>query len=217
MSQAETRHVAGHFEEHAQMRDAMNLGMWTFLASEILFFGGLFLAYTVFRNLYPEAFHNGSSHLNRTLGTINTFVLLLSSLMMALADHAVQREGRRLTMLCLGSVVALALTFLVIKGFEYHHEWTLGHVPGLKWTYEGPDSGQVQLFYVLYFTMTSLHAVHMIAGIIVLSALMIAVWRRKVSRHNPVPVEIAGLYWHFVDIVWLFLFPLLYLIGVHAP
>ncbi len=205
--------VAAHFEDAEQQHDAAHLGMWTFLATEVLLFGGLLLAYTVLRMQHAEAFAEGSSHLDRVLGTVNTIVLLASSLFMALADSAVHANRKKHLLLYLGIVIVLGCAFLGIKFYEYHHAWNTGHVPVFSWVYDGSHPESIQLFYFLYFAMTGLHAVHMTGGIATLTVLAFLVTTDRVGAHRPLPVEMTGLYWHFVDLVWIFLFPLLYLIG----
>ncbi|MCB0125412.1 MAG: cytochrome c oxidase subunit 3 family protein [Caldilineaceae bacterium] len=201
-----------HFEDLAQQREANTLGMWAFLATEVLFFGGLFAAYLVYRAAYPNIFAAGSEHLNMALGAINTAVLLTSSLTVVLAVHAAEERARYRLLLFMTLTVALGLLFLSIKGFEYYQEYTEHLVPTLNFVWEGENGAQAMLFFTLYFFMTGLHALHMILGISVLLVMMIWAWRGWYEA-DTMPVERFGLYWHFVDIVWVFLFPLLYLIG----
>jgi cytochrome c oxidase subunit 3 len=207
--------VAHHFEDAAQQREAASLGMWVFLVTEVLFFGGLFTAYAVYRAIYPEAFGAASHHLDVRLGTFNTGVLIGSSLTMALAVWASQTGRRRTAVGCLLATMALGAVFLGVKTVEYGHKFQEGHVPGHHFHWEGPLAGPAELFYSLYFAMTGLHAAHMVIGLGILGWL---VWQTAKGRFGPAyntPVEVSGLYWHFVDIVWIFLFPLLYLIGRH--
>jgi cytochrome c oxidase subunit 3 len=190
--------------------------MWMFLATEILFFGGLFAAYTVYRWKYPEAFFVGSEHLDILLGGINTAVLLTSSLTMALAVHAAHL-GRRLAAAWLGLTVLLGVVFLVIKGFEWVHDYKVGLVPVLSWKPELWQEAHVparhgELFFMLYFIMTGMHAVHMLIGFGVIGCIMVQAARGRYSPDYYGPVEVTGLYWHFVDVIWIFLFPLFYLI-----
>jgi cytochrome c oxidase subunit 3 len=208
--------VAHQFDDAQQQRAAVTLGMWTFLATEVMFFGGLFLCYTIYRASYPAAFVEASHHLNVWLGGINTLVLLTSSYTMALAVHF-SRAGERARLLqCLLCTILLGSVFLVIKGFEYSHEFHVGLVPGRWFTYQSPQgaeiTNQVQLFYVIYFCMTGLHALHMIVGLGLLLALVFLAQRGRFTAQYNTPVDMCGLYWHFVDVVWIFLFPLLYLI-----
>jgi len=207
--------VAHHFDDAEQQREASSLGMWLFLVTEIMFFGGLFTAYVVYRTAYAEAFAHASHHLDITLGATNTAVLIGSSLTMALAVHAAQLGKKRNLQLFLLLTMILGSVFLGIKGIEYAHKFHEGHVPGPFFTYEGPEAANAELFFSLYFGMTGLHALHMIIGIGVLTVLLVQATRGWYGPLYFTPVEMVGLYWHFVDIVWIFLFPLLYLIGRH--
>ncbi|MEX2260806.1 MAG: cytochrome c oxidase subunit 3 family protein [Bryobacteraceae bacterium] len=203
------------FDTVEQQRDASTLGMWVFLVTEIMFFGGLFTAYVIYRTLYPTAFEAGSHHLNITLGAINTVVLICSSLTMALAVHGAQLGSRKALIACLLLTILLGSVFLGIKAFEYADKFAHHLVPGPNFQFEGPFSRQVQLFYSIYFGTTGLHALHMIIGIGMLSVLAWQARRGRYSAEYNTPIELVGLYWHFVDIVWIFLFPLLYLLGRH--
>ncbi len=203
--------LAHHFETLAQQREANTLGMWAFLATEVLFFGALFAIYLVYRSAYPATFEAASDHLDTIRGTINTVFLLTSSLTMALAVHAAEVRNRRRMLLMMAATAALGLIFLGIKATEYYTEYEERLIPGLIFVWEGADALQAQLFFTLYFIMTALHAVHMIIGLGVLAVMMVYGWRGGYEV-DPMPVERFGLYWHFVDIVWIFLFPLLYLI-----
>ena len=201
-----------HFDTLEQQHEASTLGMWLFLVTEVMFFGGLFMAYLLYRVWYPEAWAEGSLDLDIVLGGINTAVLIGSSLTMAFAVRAAQTGFPRATVVWLLLTMALGLTFLVIKFFEYEHKWELRHVPGLNFSYEGPHAEQVQIFFSLYFSMTGLHALHMVIGFGLLSVIAWMAHKRRFSPEWYTPVEMSGLYWHFVDIVWIFLFPLLYLV-----
>jgi len=208
--------VAHHFDDATQQYEASALGMWVFLVTEIMFFGGLFTAYVAYRSAFPGAFAHASNHLNITLGAINTFVLIGSSLTMALAVHAAQVGRRRHLVVMLIVTMLLGSVFLGIKAYEYAHKFHEGLVPGPAFTYAGPDAPQAQLFFSVYFAMTGLHALHMVIGLGVLAVLVAGASRGAFGPHYYTPVELSGLYWHFVDIVWIFLFPLLYLIGRHG-
>jgi cytochrome c oxidase subunit 3 len=211
---AERRSALAHqFDDPAQQHEASSLGMWAFLLTEIMFFGGLFVGYTVYRTAYPMGFIAGSQHLDVLLGTINTAVLISSSLTMALSVHAAQMGHRQLLTRFLLLTMLLGLVFLGIKGYEYWHKYHESLVPGIRFTYAGPYPSQVQLFLVFYFLMTGLHALHMVIGLGLLTILAVLAWRGVFSAAYSTPVEIIGLYWHFVDIVWIFLYPLLYLLG----
>lgn len=213
---SERRAAPAHqFDDFEQQYEAASLGMWAFLATEILFFGGLFLGYTVYRTLYPAAFTEGSHHLDILLGGINTAVLIGSSLTMALAVHSAQVGRRQAIVGFLALTMLLGLVFLSIKTVEYGHKFDEALVPGAHFVYDGPFAPQVQLFFSFYFIMTGLHALHMVVGIGIMAVLAWLAWHGKFSPTYHTPVEISGLYWHFVDVVWIFLFPLLYLLGRH--
>jgi cytochrome c oxidase subunit 3 len=203
--------VAHHFETLAQQQETNRLGMWIFLATEVLFFGGLFTVYAVFRSTYPETFEAAASHLDPIRGAINTVILLTSSLTVALAVHASELRRRRQMVMLLLATAILGLAFLGIKATEYYTEYVDELIPGLRFVWEGGDALQARLFFSIYFVMTGLHATHMIIGLAVL-AVMIVFALRGAYEVDPMPVERFGLYWHFVDIVWIFLYPLLYLI-----
>jgi cytochrome c oxidase subunit 3 len=200
------------FETMEQQQESATLGMWLFLVTEVMFFGGLFMAYLLYRVWYPEAWSEGSRELDIVLGGVNTVVLIGSSLTMALAVRAAQTGFPRATVNWLLATMALGGTFLVIKGFEYAHKFELNHVPGPNFVFEGPHAKQVEIFLSLYFAMTGLHALHMVIGFGLLSVIAWMAYRRRFSPEWYAPVEMSGLYWHFVDIVWIFLFPLLYLV-----
>ena len=211
---ARGRHAAP-YDSLEQQTETGHLGMWLFLATEILFFGGLFTAYTVYRFNYPEAFTAASRTLSVLFGTLDTAILLTSSLSMALAVHAA-RAGRRGALIgFLLGAAALGTAFLCLHGYEYFHDLREGHLPGRGFRFEGnggaPANG-VQLFFVLYFVMTGLHSLHVIVGVGLLLLMAFYAWRGQFSAEYHSPVEVTGLYWHFVDLVWVFLFPLLYLI-----
>ncbi len=202
-----------HFQTMQQQQEAATLGMWIFLVTEVMFFGGLLMAYMLYRVWYPEAWSEGSEQLSIALGGTNTVVLIASSLTMALAVRAAQ-TGRQAKVIVgwLGITMAFGLTFLVIKFFEYKEKFELGHVPGPNFHEEGPHAAQLQIFYSLYFALTGLHALHMIIGFVLLSVIAWMASKGRFSAEWYTPVEMSGLYWHFVDIVWIFLFPLLYLV-----
>jgi cytochrome c oxidase subunit 3 len=209
------RELQHHFDSMEQQRDASALGMWVFLVTEILFFGGLFLAYTVYRAQYSRAFAEASRHLDITLGTLNTAVLIISSLTMALAVYNAALGRRKAIMGFLGATMALGATFLGVKAVEYAHKFHDHLVPGPGFRFPGPDARQAEIFFSLYFAMTGLHAAHMIIGLGLLTVLVLQARKGRYGPEYYTPVEVSGLYWHFVDIVWIFLFPLLYLIGRH--
>jgi len=205
-----------HFDDLGQQKEAATLGMWAFLATEVLFFGGLFAAYLIYRVWYPETFGEASRTLDITLGTVNTMVLIMSSLTMALAVHAAAVDHRRTLMIFLVLTMILGAVFLGIKGVEYYDKFTHHHIPGATFHFEEGDPAHAQLFFSLYFAMTGLHAAHMVIGFGMLSVLLFMAWRGAFSSTWHTPVEMIGLYWHFVDIIWIFLFPLLYLVDRHS-
>ncbi len=207
---------ASHFRTFAQQHEASELGMWGFLSTEILFFGGILCGYTVYRLLYPQAWVHGSELNSLWLGVAMTVVLLASSLTMALAVRAAQLGRSNAIVGFLLITIALGLVFLSLKAYEYYGHWVHHLIPGFNFSgYQAPDQHQVALFVVFYFFLTLLHAAHMIIGVGVLSVIAFLAHRGRFSAIDHGPVEIVGLYWHFVDIVWLFLFPLLYLVGAH--
>lgn len=208
--------VAHHFDDVEQQHEANTLGMWVFLTTEVLFFGGTFLGYFVFRSLYPHAFGEASRHLNVMLGTVNTAVLLCSSLAMVLAVYFVRKDRKSLAVMLLLLTAAFGTAFLGIKAVEWITDWREGLIPGLNWLVTGPNTKQEELFFMLYFTMTGLHAIHLIIGIGVVGTAALLLLRKRHVARNYTNIEMIGLYWHFVDVVWVFLFPLLYLINLHG-
>jgi cytochrome c oxidase subunit 3 len=214
---ASLSHTTGlrhHFDTAEQQFESSTLGMWVFLLTEIMFFGGMFGSYTVYRNLYPDAFASTSHFMNVTLGGVNTAVLICSSLTMALAVRSAQLGSKKMLLLFLILTLVLGCVFLGIKYVEYHEKWVDHHIPGPGFRYE--DSRyfhQAQILFFLYFAMTGMHALHMIVGAGLLISLLLMTLRDRFSASWYTPVEMIGLYWHFVDIIWIFLFPLLYLIG----
>jgi cytochrome c oxidase subunit III len=230
------RALQHHFENMEQQREAGTLGMWIFLVTEIMFFGGMFLAYALYRSMYPAAFATASNHLNITLGAVNTGVLIVSSFTMAMAVYFTQMGKQRPQILCLVLTLVLGLTFLGIKAVEYYDKYEDRLIPGRLipgapfgpavaqegdhdphklHLLPGASVRQVELFYWIYFAMTGMHALHMIIGAGLLTFLIIFSIKGRYDPEYHSPVEVIGLYWHFVDIVWIFLFPLLYLLGRH--
>jgi len=203
------------FDDAAQQYEASALGMWVFLVTEIMFFGGLFTAYVAYRTAYSGAFGAASEHLDLTLGAVNTAVLIASSLTMALAVHSSQVGKRNALMIFLLLTMLFGSVFLGIKAVEYADKFHHGLVPGPYFTYTGPDANQAQLFFSLYFAMTGVHALHMIIGLGILAVLVLQARKGRFGTRYHTPIELTGLYWHFVDIIWIFLFPLLYLIERH--
>ena len=206
--------LSHQFEDMDQQREAATLGMWAFLITEVLFFGGLFVAYIIFRTEFPAAFARASHELDVVMGAVNTAVLLTSSLTMAMAVHAAAEGKRDKTIRFLVLTGVLGTAFLVIKGFEYSSKFEHHLFPGSSFAFHGPEPDHAQLFFVLYFMMTGVHAAHMIVGILLLGVILWMTAKGRFSATYHSPIENFGLYWHFVDIVWIFLYPLLYLIDV---
>jgi cytochrome c oxidase subunit 3 len=205
-----------HFPNLLVQKEAAGLGMWAFLATEVLFFGGLFTAYLVYRRLFTSAFEGASNLLDLKLGAFNTVVLILSSLTMALAVWAASTGRQRLIVLFLVATILLGTTFLGVKVIEYKQKFDHHEVPGAHYVVPEGLPRQSEIFFSLYFCMTGLHALHMIIGVGLLSWLIAKARRGAFTVAYNSPVELVGLYWHFVDIIWIFLFPLLYLLGRHV-
>jgi cytochrome c oxidase subunit 3 len=206
--------VAEQFEDAQQQAEAAHLGMWTFIATEILFFGGLFLAYTIYRHFYFQQFGEASRHTDVMFGTINSVILLTSSFTMALAVHAAKENRVKKIAPFLALTILLGLAFLVVKGFEYHKDLHDRLLPGANFDPSLPP--QAQIFFWLYWAMTGLHGIHVMVGIGILVVMFFLARCGKFSGNYYTPIELTGLYWHFVDIIWLFLYPLLYLVQRHA-
>ena len=207
-------HLAHHFESLEQQEESANLGMWLFLITEVMFFGGLFAVYATYYFWYPHVYEHASLKMNLWLGGINTVVLLTSSFTMVLAVHYTREGNKRKMIALLTATLALAACFLVIKGVEYYQKYDHGLFLGKYFLYEGSDAREMHLFMCLYYFMTGLHAFHIILGMGVMTWLLILAVQGKIGAHRYLPVDMTGLYWHFVDLVWVFLFPLLYLMGV---
>ena len=214
-----------HFFSMDQQFEASTLGMWVFLVTEIMFFGGLFMAYILYRYWYPDAWAAASNHLNVQMGAANTVVLIISSLTMVMAVRSAQIGSRGGQIFFLIATILFGATFLGVKYFEYAEKFEHHLVPGLGMVFAPPGDhihaahanvgSPEQLFFSLYFIMTGIHALHMVIGIGIMSVMLFWAWRGRFSPEYYAPVEVSGLYWHFVDIVWIFLFPLLYLLGAH--
>jgi cytochrome c oxidase subunit 3 len=205
---------AEQFDDLEQQHRSATFGMWIFLVTEVMLFGGMFTAYTVYRAVYPDGFAEGSRHMDLRIGGVNTGVLIVSSLTMALAIHAAQTSRRRALLGFLAATIVLGLVFISLKAVEYTEHYREGLFPGLRFTFEGPLAHQVELFFLFYFIMTGIHAIHLTIGVGVVSTLLVMAWRGHFSPWSHDPIEVTGLYWHFVDMIWLFLLPLLYLIAV---
>jgi len=209
---AHNPHLAHHFDTIEKQDHAVRLGMWLFLGTEVLLFAGLFLGYTVYRHFYHHTFHEASRTLDLPLGALNTVVLITSSFTVAMAFYAVKNGKNRLCAGMLMTTIAFALMFLVIKSIEYRHKFIEGALPGKFYHFEEVKGQGANLFYTVYFLATGLHAFHVIVGMSILIWVLVRVLKGHFSRTYYVPVELGGLYWHLVDLVWIFLFPLLYLI-----
>lgn len=205
------------FDDAEQQKDASTFGMWLFLSTEILFFGGMFCCYTVYRSLYPSAFGIASNHLNLILGAVSTAVLIVSSFTMACAVNSAARGAKNALVGFLGLTILFGATFLVIEMSEWRILYKEGLFAGFNFTYHETDPSHVQLFFCMYFAMTGLHASHVTIGIGLLTVMACRALRGVFTPEYFTPIEISGLYWHFVDLVWIFLFPLYYLIARHLP
>lgn len=207
-------HVGHHFASAEQELSSNKFGFWLFLATEILLFGGLFVAFVVFQNMFPEMFFEAHHHLDRVMGGINTIVLICSSLTMAMAVRAAQTDKQSQLVGYLVATLAFAAMFLVIKYFEYSAKFEHGLLPGFWYEPHGPGNPvNGNIFFGLYFMMTGLHGVHVVAGMIAISWVLTNAIRGRFSSSWYTPVELTGLYWHLVDLIWIYLFPLFYLIG----
>lgn len=222
--------LAHQFDDSEQQHESYTLGMWLFLATEIMMFGGLFLSYVRYRHAYPDLFLEVGRHTVFWIGTLNTGVLLTSSLFMAFAVHAAQKGNRKALVGYLLLTLLFGLVFMGLKGYEYYDDYEQHLVPGLNFAL--PEGGRhpvpglnlaypgvqqaAAMFFVLYFFMTGLHAIHLTIGICVVGLMAFLSWRGWFTAENYAPVEITGLFWHFIDIVWVFLYPLLYLVGRHG-
>jgi cytochrome c oxidase subunit 3 len=215
---AHPAHLEHHFVSSKQQFDSAKLGMWVFLITEILLFSGMFVAYAVFRQWNPEAFVAASSTLDQLWGTINTVVLLTSSLTVALAIHSIKQDKVKACVYYLLSTLGLAGIFMVIKYIEYTAKFEHGIYPGAAFDPHGvhyehlAGMAAAPQFFSIYFVMTGIHGAHVIIGMLVIAAIAVMAWRGSFSSEWYTPVELTGLYWHLVDIVWIFLFPLMYLI-----
>lgn len=211
-AEAHTRFHQHHFVDNEQQFDSAKMGMWIFLVTEVLFFGVLFGTYIVYRLWYPDLFTQASTELDTVLGGINTIVLIGSSLTVAMAIRAAQLNKKKQVVINLGVTIALAAVFMVIKYFEWTHKFDLGIFPGRYYAFEGIEHAKANVFFSIYYLMTGLHGIHVLIGMGYIGWIM---WRANQGHFNSeyyAPVEITGLYWHLVDMVWIFLFPLFYLI-----
>jgi cytochrome c oxidase subunit III len=204
--------LAHHFESLEKQAHAARMGMWLFLATEVLLFAALFAAYGVYRFLYGEAFAESSRAIETWAGLINTIVLVTSSFTVAMGLDASTRGNGRRTALLFGASILLGLVFLGFKYVEYSHHFHEGQLPGRYYAYEEIQAVGAPIFWALYFLITGLHGIHVVIGMTVLSVIAFRAGRGAYTREYHVPVELAGLYWHLVDLIWIFVFPLIYLI-----
>ena len=204
---------AEQFATLAQQRETASLGMWLFLATEILFFGGLFAAYATYRWSYPDGFAAAGAHTKVWLGSINTAILLTSSFSVTLAIQAAEASRRRPLVLFLLAAGVLGVLFLCVKGFEYFEEYQEGLIPGVNFAFEGIHARAAELFFLFYFIATGVHAVHLTVGIVLVVGAALRASRGRFLGDRSTTIEVIGLYWHFVDIIWIFLYPLIYLVG----
>jgi cytochrome c oxidase subunit 3 len=214
----ETLALRVQFDTAEQQKDCSTLGMWIFLITEIMFFGGMFAAYTIYRSAWPVVFATASSSLNATIGAFNTCVLLFSSFTMVMAVRAGQLGKRKAIIGWLILTLIFGGAFLGVKAIEWNEKFVEHHIPGSDFHFEGlpaSEQGHAQIFFSLYFAMTGLHALHMVVGAGMLLWLIWAAKRGTYTAEYYTPIDIGGLYWHFVDVIWIFLFPLLYLIDRH--
>jgi cytochrome c oxidase subunit 3 len=199
-------------DSHSIHRDDIGakMGMWLFLFTEVLLFGGMFLIYAVYRYKYPDQFHIAAMELNTNIGTLNTIILLTSSLTVAISITALQKGSRIVSLIMLSATLVLAMMFLINKYFEWALKFEHGIYPGSKILLNKPN-GQI-LFFGLYFVMTGLHALHVVIGMVILAFMLVFILKKSVTPDNSIKLENSGLYWHLVDLIWIFLFPLFYLI-----
>lgn len=205
-------HLQDHFESLERQTEAARLGMWVFLGSEVLFFGVLFALYASYRVAHGHAFSEGVHHNDLVIGTVNTYILLTSSLIVALGIYTIRSGRRKSTAVLLGTAAVLGVVFLALKGLEYSHHFREGIFPGHYYEFERLQTYGARVFFTLYYFMTGLHALHVFGGIIMLLVLAWLTVRKKFDPGYHTPIELGGMYWHFVDIVWLFLWPLFYLL-----
>ena len=204
--------LAHHFESLEKQSAAQRLGMWLFLATEVLLFAALFAAYGIYRYLYPHAFAEASRGLETWMGGVNTFVLVTSSLTVALGLDAAARGRHRRTAALFAASIGLGLVFMALKAVEYRHHFAHGELPGRFYTAGHAVGAGTSLFFALYFLITGLHAFHVLVGMTVLGVIGARAWRGAYTAAYHTPVELAGLYWHLVDLIWIFVFPLIYLV-----
>lgn len=212
-SPGHTHHHAHHFSSAEHEFEASKEGMWIFMVTEVLMVGALFVAYLIFRSMYPEAWHEAHKLLNVKLGALNTAILITSSLTMVLGVSAAQRGQITRCLQMLGMTVMFGVGFLIVKYFEYSHKFHEGILPAGHFSFAELTTPKAPLFFSMYFMMTGVHAFHVVLGMGLITWIMIRVKRGEIGPDFYTPVELVGFYWHFVDLVWIYLFPLLYLLG----
>lgn len=210
---AEKHHFAHHFKSAEHEYESTKQGIWLFMATEILMFGGLFVGYAIFHSLYPEMFAEGATHLDWKMGFTNTCVLLLSSYTMAMSIQTIQSGKAKRAVPYLAVTLLCGAGFMVIKYLEYTHKFHLGLYPGKWFTYEGAQHSNLALYFSFYFIMSGLHGIHVLLGMGLITWVMIRAMRGEFDEHYYTPVEGVGIFWHIVDLIWIYLFPILYLIG----
>jgi cytochrome c oxidase subunit III len=208
--------IEHQFDDATQQREAATMGMWIVLATEVLFFGGMFFGYTAYRLSYPQAFAEAGRHTLVVFGSVNTAVLLISSTVMAFAVRAARSNRRRLLVLLLSVTASLGVLFLVIKGLEYAREISEHLLPGRHFQIQAADPQHAEMFFYIYWLTTGVHALHVTIGVVLIGVFALRAWLFDAFRNHDTPIDLLGLYWHFVDVVWVFLFPLLYLMGRHS-
>lgn len=209
-------HHAHHFESAEHEYQSSKFGTWVFLVTEIMMFGGLFVGYIIYHQKYPQMFHTGSTFLDWKLGSLNTVVLIFSSLTMALSIYYAQKNERVKTLINLYVTFICGAIFMYVKYMEYEHKFHLGIFPGHFFRYNGPEAHQfsnLPMYFSFYFCMTALHGFHVLCGMALIAWLIVRAHRNEFDSHYYTPLECTGLFWHLVDLIWIYLFPLLYLIG----
>ena len=209
-------HLKHYFHDVNQQYETSKFAMWAFILTEVLTFAGLFVAYIVYRSWYPDMFVDAHKLLDVNKGLTNTVVLITSSLTMALAIWAIQKNNKKLSVLMLVATFVFALAFLGIKYLEYSHKFEVGQLPGLYYSYMGPDAAHLNnphIFFSIYFIMTGLHGLHVAIGMGLIAWLIYSTYKGNLSPEYYTPMEMIGIFWHLVDLIWIYLFPLFYLIG----
>jgi cytochrome c oxidase subunit 3 len=205
--------VQQQFDDAAQQKGAALLGMWAFIATEVLFFGVLFAAYVVCRWRFPAEFVDGSAHTDFALGTVETAILLTSGCLSTIALRQIQLDRARQSAVLLAITGLLGVLFLVLHGMEYHDEFKEGLIPGIRFTQTGPGANGMEIFFSLYYVITGFHSLHVLIGVVLLLVMAVRTWRGSFCSAYHTPIEVSGLYWSLVDIVWIFVYPAIYLVG----